>query len=213
MSLFALLFVGGRYSSPTWFTLDVPVVALAATLLPIAAAFELFDGCRWSAAASCAAWGTRPAAVFNRSATTYWGFRSPPGSGAEAGVGRHLVGTLSVAVVAGRRSPGWPAWAGTNLSPALVPATAEQEGAVYLAVRGAPIAAMVFMTGCCCERRASSCTSALDDDQRAYGGGCSISASAICAVIRSCSCGRRAKTSVPGAGELREPTTRRREGR
>ncbi len=44
MSLFALLFVAGRSIIPAWYTPDLTVIALAATLLPIVAAFELFDG-------------------------------------------------------------------------------------------------------------------------------------------------------------------------
>lgn len=66
MTLFALLFVAGRNVIPTWFTLDLQVVALTATLLPIAAAFELFDGLQVVGSGILRGMGqTRPAAVFN----------------------------------------------------------------------------------------------------------------------------------------------------
>ncbi len=41
---FAALFVVGRFLIPSWYSIDPAVIALAATLLPIVAAFELFDG-------------------------------------------------------------------------------------------------------------------------------------------------------------------------
>lgn len=44
MLVFALAFVVGRHWIPTWFSTDAAVVALAAAILPIVAAFELFDG-------------------------------------------------------------------------------------------------------------------------------------------------------------------------
>ena len=44
MLLFAALFVVGRRAIPGWYSADPAVIALAAALLPIAAAFELFDG-------------------------------------------------------------------------------------------------------------------------------------------------------------------------
>jgi MATE family multidrug resistance protein len=66
MSLFALLFVAGRSIIPSWFTLDVTVIALTATLLPIVAAFELFDGLQVVGSGVLRGMGrTRPAAVFN----------------------------------------------------------------------------------------------------------------------------------------------------
>lgn len=66
MSLFALLFVAGRSIIPSWYTLDVTVIALAATLLPIVAAFELFDGLQVVGSGVLRGMGrTRPAAVFN----------------------------------------------------------------------------------------------------------------------------------------------------
>ncbi|MEO7974918.1 MAG: MATE family efflux transporter [Thermoanaerobaculia bacterium] len=66
MACFALLFVAGRHLIPTWFTLDLKVIALTATLLPIAAAFELFDGLQVVGSGVLRGMGrTRPAAVFN----------------------------------------------------------------------------------------------------------------------------------------------------
>jgi multidrug resistance protein, MATE family len=66
MTAFALLFVAGRSYIPTWFTLDPTVIALAATLLPVAAAFELFDGLQVVGSGVLRGMGrTRPAALFN----------------------------------------------------------------------------------------------------------------------------------------------------
>ncbi len=66
MALFALLFVAGRSVIPHWFTVDATVVALAATLLPIVAAFELFDGLQVVGSGVLRGMGrTRPAALFN----------------------------------------------------------------------------------------------------------------------------------------------------
>lgn len=66
MALFALLFVAGRSIIPLWFTPDAAVVALAATLLPVVAAFELFDGLQVVGSGVLRGMGrTRPAALFN----------------------------------------------------------------------------------------------------------------------------------------------------
>lgn len=66
MAVFALLFVAGRSIIPFWFTPDAAVVALAATLLPVVAAFELFDGLQVVASGVLRGMGrTRPAALFN----------------------------------------------------------------------------------------------------------------------------------------------------
>lgn len=66
MAAFALLFVAGRAIIPLAFTRDAAVVALAATLLPIVAAFELFDGLQVVGSGVLRGMGrTRPAAVFN----------------------------------------------------------------------------------------------------------------------------------------------------
>lgn len=66
MACFALLFVALRSVIPFAFTLDASVVALAATLLPIVAAFELFDGLQVVGSGILRGMGrTRPAALFN----------------------------------------------------------------------------------------------------------------------------------------------------
>ena len=66
MACFALLFIAGRSVIPLWFTGDATVVALASTLLPIVAAFELFDGLQVVGSGVLRGMGrTRPAALFN----------------------------------------------------------------------------------------------------------------------------------------------------
>lgn len=66
MAGFALLFVAGSHWIPFAFTRDAAVVALAATLLPIVAAFELFDGLQVVGSGILRGMGrTRPAALFN----------------------------------------------------------------------------------------------------------------------------------------------------
>jgi MATE family multidrug resistance protein len=66
MGAFALLFVLGRRAIPALYTGDAAVIAAAAGLLPIAAAFELFDGLQCVGGGILRGMGrTRPAAVFN----------------------------------------------------------------------------------------------------------------------------------------------------
>jgi MATE family multidrug resistance protein len=66
MLLFALVFVLGRDAIPAWYSVDPTVIALAATLLPIAALFELFDGLQVVGGGILRGMGrTRPAALFN----------------------------------------------------------------------------------------------------------------------------------------------------
>jgi MATE family multidrug resistance protein len=66
MMLFAALFIGGRNWLPTLYTGDQAVVSICAVLLPIAAAFQLFDGIQVVGAGVLRGMGrTRPAAVFN----------------------------------------------------------------------------------------------------------------------------------------------------
>ncbi len=66
MALFALLFIAGRSTIPFWFTPNAAVIALAATLLPVVAAFELFDGLQVVGSGVLRGMGrTRPAALFN----------------------------------------------------------------------------------------------------------------------------------------------------
>jgi MATE family multidrug resistance protein len=66
MSAFSLSFVLGRHWLPTWYTAQPDVIALAAVTLPIAAAFQLFDGVQVVGGGVLRGMGrTRPAAVFN----------------------------------------------------------------------------------------------------------------------------------------------------
>ena len=66
MCLTAVLFTLGRNVLGTVFTTDAAVLALAATLFPVAAAFQLFDGTQVVGSGILRGMGTpRPAAVFN----------------------------------------------------------------------------------------------------------------------------------------------------
>lgn len=66
MGVFGLSFVLLRKTLPTWYTSDPRVIALAAAILPIAAAFQVFDGLQVVGGGILRGMGrTRPAAVFN----------------------------------------------------------------------------------------------------------------------------------------------------
>ena len=66
MLLSAIAFVGLRYTLPSLYTSNVGVIAIAATILPIAATFQLFDGVQAVGAGVLRAMGsTLPAAAFN----------------------------------------------------------------------------------------------------------------------------------------------------
>ncbi|MEO8504705.1 MAG: MATE family efflux transporter [Acidobacteriota bacterium] len=66
MGGFAALFVLGRWAIPSLYSGDAAVIAAAAALLPIAAAFGLFDGVQCVGGGILRGMGrTRPAAVFN----------------------------------------------------------------------------------------------------------------------------------------------------
>ena len=66
MSVSALGFWLGRAQLARLFTVDPQVVALAATILPVAAAFQIFDGLQVVGGGVLRGMGqTRPAAVFN----------------------------------------------------------------------------------------------------------------------------------------------------
>lgn len=63
---FALLFVAGRAWIPAWYSADPAVITLAAAVLPIVAAFELFDGIQVVGGGILRGTGrTRPAAIAN----------------------------------------------------------------------------------------------------------------------------------------------------
>ncbi len=66
MAFFAVVFIIGRSAIPAWYTPDPAVVAMSAALLPIVAAFELFDGVQAVGGGILRGMGrTRPAALFN----------------------------------------------------------------------------------------------------------------------------------------------------
>ncbi|WP_045118327.1 MATE family efflux transporter [Haliangium ochraceum] len=66
MVVSAAIFVGLRWHLPRLFTQDAGVIALAATILPIAGAFQLFDGVQAVGAGILRGMGnTLPAALFN----------------------------------------------------------------------------------------------------------------------------------------------------
>lgn len=66
MGAFAVVFVAGRRAIPRLYTGNAGVIAAAATLLPIAAAFEMFDGLQCVGGGILRGMGrTRPAALFN----------------------------------------------------------------------------------------------------------------------------------------------------
>ena len=66
MLLFAVAFISGRSWIPTWYTRDAQTIALAAMLLPIVSAFQLFDGLQVVGSGILRGMGrTRPAAAFN----------------------------------------------------------------------------------------------------------------------------------------------------
>jgi len=80
MSLSACTFVTFRHGLPHIYTPDPGVTALAARILPIAAAFQIFDGTQAVASGILRGMGrTRPAAVFNF--VGYWILALPLGAG------------------------------------------------------------------------------------------------------------------------------------
>jgi len=79
MTLSAVSFVAWRHVLPRAYTGDADVVALAAAILPIAGAFQIFDGTQVVAAGVLRGMGrTRPGAVFNFIA--FWVIGLPLGS-------------------------------------------------------------------------------------------------------------------------------------
>ncbi len=79
MACSALTFVSLRHVLPSVYTADAQVIALAATILPIAGAFQIFDGLQVVGCGILRGMGrTRPAAVFNFIA--YWVIGLPCGA-------------------------------------------------------------------------------------------------------------------------------------
>ena len=78
MTLSALAFLVFRHVLPRVYTPDAGVIAAAATILPIAAAFQIFDGTQVVGCGVLRGMGrTRPAAVFNL--VGYWMLALPLG--------------------------------------------------------------------------------------------------------------------------------------
>jgi len=78
MAASASIFLGFRHELPWVYTSDLAVAALATGILPIAAAFQIFDGVQVVACGVLRGMGrTRPAAVFN--AISYWALGIPLG--------------------------------------------------------------------------------------------------------------------------------------
>jgi MATE family multidrug resistance protein len=79
MALSAALFVGFRHALPRLYTPDLDVVAACAGILPVAAAFQVFDGTQVVGCGVLRGMGrTRPAMVFN--GIGYWIFGLPLGA-------------------------------------------------------------------------------------------------------------------------------------
>jgi MATE family multidrug resistance protein len=123
----AALFVGLRQALPRLYTADPAVIALGAAVLPVAAAFQIFDGVQVVGCGVLRGMGrTRPAAVFN--AVSYWILGLPLGAwlGLRAGFGLAgiwwglCIGLASVALLL----VGWIHWRGPARVAARVAAVA-----------------------------------------------------------------------------------------
>lgn len=105
MIVSAMFFVLARNALPYLYTEDAVVIALAASVLPIAGAFQVFDGIQVVGGAILRGVGsTRPAAVFNLVA--YYALGLPLGMGLTFGLGWGLRGlwtglAVGLAIVAG----------------------------------------------------------------------------------------------------------------
>jgi len=76
MLFFAALFIGARHWLPSLYAVDPAVLVLSAALLPVAAAFQLFDGIQVVGAGVLRGMGkTRPVAIFNLFG--YWALALP----------------------------------------------------------------------------------------------------------------------------------------
>ncbi len=101
----AVVFVVARNRLPSLYTEDIAVVTLCATILPIAGAFQVFDGVQVVGGAILRGVGsTRPAAIFNLVA--YYALGLPLGIALTFGLGWGLQGlwtglAVGLAIVAG----------------------------------------------------------------------------------------------------------------
>jgi MATE family multidrug resistance protein len=104
MAVSAVVFVAFRHLLPRIYTPDADVIALSAAILPIAAAFQLFDGAQVAGCGVLRGMGrTRPAALFNL--ISYWLLGLPLGAWLGLSAGYGLAGIwwglcLGLAVVA-----------------------------------------------------------------------------------------------------------------
>ncbi len=117
MTIAAVAFVVFRHVLPQVFTDDVSVIALAASVLPIAAAFQLFDGVQCVGAGILRGIGTtRPAAVINLvgfyafALPLGWTLANPLGLGL-AGIWWGLAAGLGIVAVL---LAGWVTWRGPS---------------------------------------------------------------------------------------------------
>jgi MATE family multidrug resistance protein len=79
MTISALAFILFRHGLPRIYTPDPEVIALCAAILPIAAAFQIFDGTQVVGCGILRGMGrTRPAAIFNL--VSYWCLGLPLGT-------------------------------------------------------------------------------------------------------------------------------------
>lgn len=91
MAAAAGVFLALRHQLPLLYTPDLVVVGLAASILPIAAAFQIFDGLQVVGCGVLRGMGrTRPAAVFN--AVSYWLLGIPLGAWLALSAGWGLAG-------------------------------------------------------------------------------------------------------------------------
>jgi MATE family multidrug resistance protein len=91
MAAAAAVFLTLRHQLPLLYTPDLVVVGLAASILPIAAAFQIFDGIQVVGCGVLRGMGrTRPAAVFN--AVSYWLLGIPLGAWLALSAGWGLAG-------------------------------------------------------------------------------------------------------------------------
>jgi MATE family multidrug resistance protein len=115
--------VAGRAWLPRLYTPDAAVIALCAGILPIAAAFQVFDGVQVVGCGVLRGMGrTRPAAVFNL--LGYWALGLPLGGWLALRAGHGLAGiwwglAIGLAIVA-TSLVAWIHWRGPSRAASLV---------------------------------------------------------------------------------------------
>lgn len=132
MACFALVFLLGRERLPALYTPDVDVRVLGAAILPIGAAFQVFDGLQVVGCGILRGMGKpRPAAAFNL--IGYYAFALPIGWWLAFRGGHGLAGlwwglSLGLAIVA-LSCVAWVAWRGPAHAVSLASASRESKGA------------------------------------------------------------------------------------